>query len=476
MEDDHPGGVRAEGAGGPRIPMEPRMKLTLLVAPVLLALGACTTLPLDLGDERDAGGFVDPGDLSPPLVVQSVALGDDTSCAVLVDGTVACWGADEWGQLALDSEIWTGPRCGDRSCVSAPAVSPYLAGVIDVEMGGTFACALTSRGAVSCWGSNRFGELGRAGGIDLQRHSTPVEIARDVVQIAAGRHHACARDAAGLVRCWGLAEHGRLGRPGAERCALPPELADDVGIAPGTDTVACSSAPMLVEGLGPVERIEAGANHTCAVRAGEVWCWGRDDHGQLGDGTTDDGRAAPERVGTLAGVELVALGARATYALEASGTISAWGDGTHGQLAVAPADLADCASGARCAPSPAARPLTLTAISAGTDHACGLDTEGRAFCWGRADDGRLGTAEPAPAACTTSSGDHACAVEPMPVDALPDGVRALAVGRAHACALLFSDFRGGASLHCWGDNTAGQLGAGVIGEPSPIPLEVPNTR
>lgn len=445
----------------------------------LLSLGvlalACARQPLQLGDDRDAGN-PDLLDASlPTITVSELALGGESSCALLADGRVACWGADDLGQLASDSELWLTrpPRCGERWCLRAPSVSPYLESVVELELGAHFGCARTSRGALSCWGDNRFAQLGRSSGPDGERHPLPVAIASDVIEVAVGRHHACARDAAGIVRCWGLGEHGRLGRAAPERCRVPAGLDPrELGVPDGTREVACASAPAEVEGLGPVDRIEAGADHTCALRRGEVLCWGRDDRGQLGDGARGDDRAAPAPVtaagAPLEGIGLLALGASTTFAAESGGVLSAWGRGTHGQLAADPAAL-DACDGDRCTATPRERAGAFTHVSAGADHACGLDAAGRVSCWGLASEGRLGTG--ASGECDGA----ACAPDPVELTALGIGARAIAVGDAHACALLFPE--GGApSVRCWGANTAGQLGLGTDGEPVAAPAALPTTR
>lgn len=128
-------------------------------------------------------------------------------------------------------------------------------------------CTLDSEGRAWCSGDNRYGQLG-----SLNRVSGParqVVVGARFVQIAAGDTHTCALTANGRVYCWGANDAGQLG--GRPRVA-------------GTcDGLACSLAPIPVQGLGPVTRLTAGAAHTCAAAAdGAVWCWGANDQQQLG--------------------------------------------------------------------------------------------------------------------------------------------------------------------------------------------------
>lgn len=306
-----------------------------------------------------------------------------------------------------------------------------------------------------------------------ERHPRPVEIASDAVELAVGRYHACVRDAAGIVRCWGLAEHGRLGREATERCAFPTDIdPSEIGLPEGTRDVACSSTPAEVEGLGAVEDIAAGRDHTCALHAGEVLCWGRDDRGQLGDGVIGGDRTAPVHVtngvGPLRNVKVIALGAGTSFAISSDGVLASWGEGTWGQLAIEPDELEPCDDG-RCAPAPRMRAAPFTRLSVGRAHACGLDASGRVSCWGHALDGLLGTG--AVDRCDPAQ----CVVDPVEVTALGAGVRAVAVADAHACALLFPE-NDVPSVYCWGTNSAGQLGLGTHGSPVTTPMPVASTR
>jgi len=398
--------------------------------------------------------------------VGSIALGSEHACAALLDGRVACWGADDHGQLALQRELMLRPeRCGERFCATRPSASELLRGVVDVVAGDGFSCARTAAGEVYCWGSHRVGELGFGERSDFELHSMPRFVSADVLEIAAGRHHVCLRDAAGRVSCWGLGAHGQLGTTAPELCRIPDGRAAELGLPDGTISVPCSTRPVGVEYLGgPVDRIAAGDHHTCALQSGRVLCWGRDHRGQLGDGTPGDDRAMPVDVGATGVVDL-ALGGDASVALLAGGAL-AWGDASRGQLLAS--GTADC-GGAPCAIAPIdARAPAITAL--GRDHGCGIDAGGNATCWGLATDGRLGAVVPAPDTCA----DGPCSVEPVRLD-LPPGVRAIAVGDGHACALVFGG-TDASSVRCWGRNDVGQSGSGRFGAPEPVPAEVLHTR
>jgi len=211
----------------------------------------------------------------------------------------------------------------------------------------------------------------------------------------------------------------------------------------GDGTTTQRLAPVNVSGLASgVSAIAAGRGHTCALTAGGgVKCWGFNGNGQLGDGTTTN-RTTPVNVSGLAsGVSAIAGGWQHTCALTAGGGVKCWGDNYSGQLGDGtyterhtPVDVSGLASG-------------VSAIAAGYYHTCALTAGGGVKCWGYNYYGQLGDG-------TTTE-----RLTPVDVSGLASGVSAIAGGKYHTCALT-----AGGGVKCWGWNGSGQLGDGTTTE------------
>ena len=236
--------------------------------------------------------------------------------------------------------------------------------------------------------------------------------------VAGGMVHTCALTTTGGIKCWGYNSYGQLGNPAVSYSSETP--VDVVGLSSG------------------VVAIGAGWHHTCAVtRAGALKCWGRNDYGQLGDGTTVN-RSSPVNVqGLSAGVTAVSAGFTHTCALMASGAVKCWGANYAGQVgdgtfidrltAVDVTGLSDVLS-----------------ITTGSEHNCALVSGGGVKCWGYNSSGGLG------------DGTTVWSSYPVDVLGLSSGVGAISAGYEHSCAVTTS---GGAL--CWGHNSDGQVGDGT---------------
>jgi len=242
----------------------------LLLAIGLGVLAGCHFSP----DQVSMGESPDASDGPPPAVPwQSLAPGQQHTCGLKVDGSMWCWGRNDYGQL------------GDGSSTDRPQpvpVSGLTSGVAAIAAGGQHTCAVTRRGAVRCWGRNLAGQLGDGTRKTRARPTALSELAHGVAAVAAGRNHTCALMRAGKVLCWGEDGDGQLGDGKRADRLLPAKVSK------------------LSRG---VVAITAGASHTCALmRGGHVFCTGQNGHGQLGDGTRKARRTSVPVVGFGAAV------------------------------------------------------------------------------------------------------------------------------------------------------------------------------
>jgi alpha-tubulin suppressor-like RCC1 family protein len=341
-----------------------------------------------------------PGQLTS--VVQVAAGDDETSAALLSDGTVVAWGNNATG--ALGDGTTTERRTPVRVCAvgqSVPCAS-FLTGVTSIAAGRTHMLALLSDGTVVGWGHNLQGQLGDGTGVD--RH-TPVRVCAvgqsapcaafltGVSGLVGGDDHSVALLTDGSVASWGDNAFGQLGN-GTTVDAPTPVRVCAVG-----QSAPCAAFLSGVTSLGP-GLLE---NSLAVGPGGVVFGWGNNFFGQLGDGTTTDrptpvqacavGQAAP-CASFLTGITSVAGGSFShSLALGAGGAVLAWGSNGSGKLGDGTGTdrftpVRVCAVGQT---APCAAFLTgATAISAGTGHSVAVLASGGALAWGSNAVGQLG--------------------------------------------------------------------------------------
>ena len=182
------------------------------------------------------------------------------------------------------------------------------------------------------------------------------------------------------------------------------------------------------------------------TRDGVVRSWGNNDHGELGEGTTDD-RRTPTEIPWLKGASQIAPGKWHTCVLDADGVVSCWGYNASGELGHGPSTPR-----LEGAPVTVNVPRTVKQLVAGNGHTCVLLKDGTVSCWGSGSDGQLGSG-------------HPLTQPPTAVPKLRD-VTEIAVGGYHTCALLADT-----TVRCWGRNSDGQVGDGTT-QDRDAPVEV----
>src|SRR5690606_29416051 len=234
-----------------------------------------------------------------------------------------------------------------------------------ISAGGDHTCALRTDGAAVCWGSNYTGQLGNGSATDAPS-PTPVAGATAFTSIRAGLWHSCALDGSGAAWCWGDNSFGQVGN------------GNMMGGAPrGVPTAVRGTARFTV-----LETSSAGS-HTCGLTAGgEAWCWGRNDSGQLGDGTTES-RNRPTPVATTLRFDVIAPASHHTCGLTPDGAAWCWGDNSSGQLG-------DNSLTSRRTPVAVATELRFESLQGTNNVTCGRTSAGETYCWGSNWTGTLG--------------------------------------------------------------------------------------
>jgi alpha-tubulin suppressor-like RCC1 family protein len=401
----------------------------------------------------------------------AVTVGQLHSCALLNDGTVACWGDNHRGEL------------GDGTTTNrTKATATFgLGGVTALTAGGFDTCALSS-GSLECWGYNFYGQVAQ-----YASQSTKSVIATDVANATsatAGNGQTCAITKNQLPVCWGRNDQGQLGNgaSGSDSttpypvsgisqatqlaagnlftCALPqgsgtPKCwgANDTGQLGNGSTVA-SNVPVAVSGLTNVTAITArgatggsGAErgHACALRSdGTVWCWGRNANGQLGNGLNTDSDV-PTQVQGLTNATAVSAGGFHTCAIRSDQTVVCWGLNGNGQLGNGTNTDSNV-------PVVVKNLSGVTAITAGAYHTCAV-ASGNLYCWGYDGRGELGD---------NLAGDQN-APEQITLPGLETAAVSVAAGDYYTCG-LFTDASSNVNPYCWGANNKGQLGDGSTTE------------
>ena len=338
-------------------------------------------------------------DLEGKNTVQITSM-DRGSCALSSDGDVRCWGNKSGGLLGFGSSTGsTNSGVGVQLIDLGTNVS-----IEQIDSAAWTSCAITDEGSVLCWGSNSNGQLGIGdnSGSKLKIGDAVNEMGdylnyvdlgtnRTAKQVSVGGYHTCAILDNDLVKCWGSNSHGQLGiyTNGSHIGDNEGEMGDSLSYVDlGTGRTA--------------KQISSGTYHTCAILDNDlVKCWGRNNEGQLGTG-----------------------GGQSTY------TPSSVNLGT-GQ--------------------------TANSIDSGSRHVCVLLNNAEVRCWGRNNEGQLGTG---------SSSNSANTPQDVEAYGYPNtrDVVAIKSGLLHTCAVL-EDF----SLSCWGQNDKGQLGVAGVSQ-SAYPL------
>ncbi len=310
------------------------------------------------GEIGDSNGLTAPspvGLVRPPTRVKgprfaSALAGDFGSCGLATDGQAYCWG--------LNQPFTSVPA---STVTSWPMVVPGTSGLAGLSFG-THACALAPSGAASCWGQNGNGELGT--GTSGGGSATPLPVTGGHVfgSASAGNSATCGVTTAHEAFCWGYDTHGSLG----------------IG-----SYFAGTPTPTLVLGGLAWRQVSTSGLAACGVTtSGAAYCWGDNDFGTVGNGTTDSS-AVPVPVSGGLTFTAVSVGERHACGLTAAGAAWCWGLNNSGQLG-------DGTTTTSTVPVPVSGGLAFTALAAGAVHTCGVTAGGAVYCWGANESRQLG--------------------------------------------------------------------------------------
>ena len=395
-------------------------------APIaLIALLASLLTPLALSAPADAGartagsGFIVTGasqqlplvESAPRqrVVTETLSSGGEHACRLPGDGSLLCWGRDQYGQLG-DGTV--GP---DVMAAQRVRGSKWRS----VSGGGASTCGIKNSGKLFCWGVNHRGQLGDG---TTKVRAKPVLVSKNKKwrTVSASWFNTCAITSEAKLYCWGDNAAGQLGKTKAKQSERPVQL-------PGAKWATVS----------------VGSRYVCATKTdGSLRCWGGNLFGQLGTGAYA-GKNHPTRVGTATNWAEVSTSWTHTCALTTSGAVYCWGRNTYGALGdgtVTTNATPQLVTGGRKA-------VDVTTFEGGS---CLLDESGQAWCWGNNAYGLIG------------DGTVPFAVAPV---AGPTGMSQIEGGWRHVCGLT------SAGSTCWGANDRAQLGNGTLTS-STAPVEV----
>ena len=311
------------------------------------------------------------------------------------------------------------------------------------------ACVIASDNKLYCWGRNHRGQLGNNSMVDSSRpvavNMTGVLAGKTIKQISTGAYHTCVVASDDNAYCWGENMKGQLGNNSTANSSVPVKV-DTSGVLAGKT----------------IKQISTGHYHTCAVASDDkMYCWGENNNGELGNGSTVDSRVpvAVNMTGVLVGKTIKQISTGPSYhtcVIASDNKIYCWGSNNYGQLG----NNSTANSGVPVAVNMTGvlAGKTIKQMSVGTYNTCVIASDDKVYCWGSNAYGQVG--------------NNSLTDSNVPVAVNTTGVLAgktikqISVGHYRACAIASDD-----KMYCWGNNMGGALGNGSTAD-SHIPVSV----
>ena len=380
-----------------------------------------------LGDNSTTDSF-SAVQVNSITTAKQISTGNDFSCALLTDNYTKCWGYNSHGQL------------GDRS--NTDRLTPVnvklsnannLDNVRSISSNKYTSCAVLNNNNAYCWGKGDHQQLGYTSNQYQGNRNFAVETAgsNSFIQVSNSYNFTCGIFTSGSVSCWGGNYSSSSERYGQS----------------GTSSNSYYAYPLsgnAVENISNIAKIASGKYHHCAIdNSSKIWCWGRNNYGQQGDGISEDNYAPVEVIGISNAVE-IDLGDDFSCARLSDKTVKCWGNLTQGRLGYGVGPVS----------APVYNVSAAKEISMGANHSCVLNDNGTVKCWGEGGNGRLG--------------DGYTTDRSYPVDVYNlSNASQIVTGNDFTCAL-----RSDSNIACWGNNTDGI--AGTWGELSYTPTNIPS--
>ncbi|MFT4308908.1 MAG: hypothetical protein ACMXYL_00265 [Candidatus Woesearchaeota archaeon] len=287
-----------------------------------------------------------------------VSVGFTHSCGIRYDGRVLCWGNNAEGQLGTN----------DTTERLVPTLIADDAAYHSLSAGYRMNCAIRANDSrVLCWGDNVFSQLGSGGGsVSVPRL---INDTASYLMVSTYKYHACGiRANDSRVLCWGMNWYGQGGNG-------------------TTDEFVSSETPTLTTDSSPYVMVTTGASHTCGIRASDsrVLCWGRNNNGQLGIGSSGTNVGNPTTTSDSSAYHYIDAGWQFSCGIRSSDNRGlCWGDNGEDKLGIG-------TTGNRENPTLISASFAISLITAGERHGCVVrSSNGRVYCWGQTAEGRTG--------------------------------------------------------------------------------------
>jgi hypothetical protein len=395
---------------------------------------------------------------------------DDTRAAVYTGNAEICDGLDNDCDGQTDEPPAATSTCGLGRICRAGACD----GVAQVSVGGQSSCALMVNGSVRCWGANGSSQLGDTTTTTRTLPVSVVGLPEALTSIDVGPTHVCGRTASNGVVCWGNGAAPALLPALVGVAQIVSDRTDTLSGADqpsarltsgaGRTFATTGGAPSNISWMSGAIEMAQGSQVRCAAQGGVVRCSGYSfgPHASCGNGTLLTNMFCDANVTGIGVTTDIAMGDRGGCVIQ-SGGVRCWGHNFNGQVGDGSVMHEDCdpATGwTDCARTPVVVSgiTTATSITAGHRHRCALLTDGSVRCWGYNQTGACGNGR-------TITGAPFGETTPVTV-LLPSRAVQIASGGNHNCAILENG-----DVYCWGQNFTGQLGNGTMTSAS-TPVQV----